>query len=66
MGEEEQTNAHVSQHSLVCEHSAMPAHLWKYLQQAKQENKDWKVIVFFPTARSSSTTRSSSRSSGFR
>ena len=51
VGEEEQTNAHVSQHSLVCEHSAMPAHLWKYLQQAKQENKDWKVIVFFPTAR---------------
>jgi len=51
VGEEEQTNTHVQQYSLVCEHSAMPAHLWKFLQEAKSKSKDFKVIVFFPTAR---------------
>lgn len=51
VGEDEQTNAHVEQYSVVCEHSAMPAHLWKFLNEHKNNNPNYKAIVFFPTAR---------------
>jgi len=51
VGEDEQTHQHVTQYSVVCPHSALPAHLYNTLEEARQRNPNYKAIVFFPTAR---------------
>ena len=51
VGEDEQTNKHVPQSCQVCAHEAIPAHLYAAIDAEARSDPDYKIIVFFPTAR---------------
>jgi len=51
VGEEDQTNSHVPQSATVCSGLALGAHLWHNIQEELRKDPQFKIIVFFPTAR---------------